>query len=147
MEKSFVELSPATLSGSPERNSYYSAKPEDYLVVSLITVASWWARWSLKSAASRLFTQSFVQAQMKENNKPLGGRRIPRTKVQSRGKCFHFMTSSWLLWFYFSLWRAQIIHEMGAHVISFLYGSLCDIFFCLNRQVSLHMCVSVFILE
>ena len=28
-----------------------------------ITMTSWWARWRLKSPASRLFTQPFVQAQ------------------------------------------------------------------------------------
>ena len=32
-----------------------------------ITVTSWWAWWRLKSPASRLFTQSFMQAQIKEN--------------------------------------------------------------------------------
>ena len=31
-----------------------------------ITVASWWARWRLKSPASQLFTQPFNQAQIKE---------------------------------------------------------------------------------
>ena len=49
--------------------------------------------------ASRLFTQPFIQAQIKENVKaprpwPLcgeftGHRWIPRTKFQERGKCFH----------------------------------------------------------
>ena len=29
-------------------------------------VTSWWGRWCLKSPASRLFTQPFVQAQIKE---------------------------------------------------------------------------------
>ena len=32
-----------------------------------IRVTSWWARWHLKSPAWRLFTQSFVQVQIKEN--------------------------------------------------------------------------------
>ena len=35
----------------------------------IITVTSWWAWWRLKSPVSRLFTQPFVQAQMKENIK------------------------------------------------------------------------------
>ena len=58
----------------------------------------------LKSPAFRLFTQPFVQVQIKENIKaprhwPLcgeftGDRWIPRTKGQYRGKCFHLMTSS-----------------------------------------------------
>ena len=70
----------------------------------VITFTSQWPRWRLKSPASRLFTQSFIQAQIKENIKaprhwPLcgeftGDRWIPRTKGQWRGKCFHLMTSS-----------------------------------------------------
>ena len=54
--------------------------------------------------ASQLFTQPFVQAQIKENIKaprhwPLWGeftghRWIPHTKGQWRGKCFHMMMSS-----------------------------------------------------
>ena len=56
------------------------------------TMTSWWARWRLKSPASRVFTQAFIRAQIKENIKaprhwPLcgeftGDRRIPRTKGQ-----------------------------------------------------------------
>ena len=52
-------------------------------------MTSWWARWRLKSPASRLFAQLFVHAQIKENIKaprhwPLCGeftadRWIPRT--------------------------------------------------------------------
>ena len=38
-----------------------------------ITVTSWWARWRLKSPASRLFTQPFVEAQIKENTKAMTG--------------------------------------------------------------------------
>ena len=34
-----------------------------------ITVTSKWARWRLKSTASRLFTQPYIQAQIKENIK------------------------------------------------------------------------------
>ena len=70
----------------------------------LITMTSLWARWHLKSPASRLFTQPFIEAQIKENFKapphwPLceeftGDRWIPRTKGQWRGKCFHLMMSS-----------------------------------------------------
>ena len=62
--------------------------------------------------ASRLFTQSFIQTQIKENIKaprhwPLcgeftGDRWIPHTNDQLRGKCFHLMTSSWNLK---NLWR------------------------------------------
>ena len=34
-----------------------------------ITLTSWWPRWRLKSPASRLFTQSFIRAQIEENIK------------------------------------------------------------------------------
>ena len=34
-----------------------------------IAMTSWWPRWRLQSPASRLFTQSFIQTQMKENIK------------------------------------------------------------------------------
>ena len=75
----------------------------------IITMTAYWAQWYLKSPASRLFTQQFIQAQIKENIKaphhwPLcgeftGDQWIPHTKGQQRGKCFHLMTSSWhLLW-------------------------------------------------
>ena len=73
-------------------------------------MTSQWPRWRLKSPASRLFTP-FIQSQIKEKIKaprhwPLcgeftGGRWIPRTKGQWRGKCFHFMTSSWVV----VIWR------------------------------------------
>ena len=69
-----------------------------------ITMTSKWAQCRLKSPASRLFTQPFIQAQIKENIKAprhwplcgefIGDRWIPRTKGQSRGKYFHFITSS-----------------------------------------------------
>ena len=68
-------------------------------------MTSLWARWRFKSPASRLFTQSFIQAQIKETIKAprhwllcgkfTGDRWIPRTKDQLRGKCFHLMTSSY----------------------------------------------------
>ena len=69
-----------------------------------ITVTSWWEQWRLKSPAPWLFTQTFVQMQIKDNIEaphrwPLCRQftdqwRIPRTKGQWRGKCFHLMTSS-----------------------------------------------------
>ena len=34
----------------------------------IITVTSWWARWRLKPRDSRLFTQPFIQAQIKEKH-------------------------------------------------------------------------------
>ena len=75
-----------------------------FVMLSIILM-SYWARWRLKSPASRLFTQPSIQAQIKENIKAprhwtlcgefTGDRWIPRTKGQQRGKCFHLMTSSW----------------------------------------------------
>ena len=62
--------------------------------------------WRLKSPASPLYAQLFVQAQIRENIKvprhwPLWGeftddRWIPRTKGQLRGECFHSMMSSYI---------------------------------------------------
>ena len=73
--------------------------------VNYITVTSHWARWRLKSPASRWFTQPFFQAQIKENIKAPrhwpSVRGIHRWPVNSphKGsvtrKCFHLMTSSW----------------------------------------------------
>ena len=71
-----------------------------------ITMTSKWPCWRLKSPASRLFNQSFIQALIKVNIKaprhwPLcgkftGDRWISRTNGQLRGKFFHMMTSSWV---------------------------------------------------
>ena len=74
------------------------------VLVQLILVTSQWEAMVLKSPASRVFPQPFVQASIIENIKaprhwPLwgistGDRWIPLTKGQQRGKCFHLMTSS-----------------------------------------------------
>ena len=82
----------------------YNLPREVYENCLFITLTSWWARWRLKSPASRLFTQPFIRVQIKENIKAprhwllrgefTGDRWIPRTKGQWRGKCFHLMTSS-----------------------------------------------------
>ena len=72
-----------------------------------ITDTSQWARWRPKSPAFRLSTLlPFFQAQIKKIiNAPhhgslwgefTGGRWIPRTEGQLRGKCFHLMTASWV---------------------------------------------------
>ena len=37
--------------------------------ITIITMTSFWARWRLKSPAWRLFTQPFIQAEIKENIK------------------------------------------------------------------------------
>ena len=65
-------------------------------------MTSQWARWRLISPASPLFTQWFIQAQIKKTSKlcvsGLCARNspgTPRTNCQLRGKCFHLMTSSY----------------------------------------------------
>ena len=60
-------------------------------------------RWHLKSTASRLFSQPFVEAQINEYIKVAphwhflgeftGDQWIPLTKGQRRGTCFHLITS------------------------------------------------------
>ena len=80
---------------SNNRNSSYFAPVMGLSFIVLlsleffITTTSQWVRWRLKSPASRLFTQTFIQAQIKENTRhwPLcgaftGDRWIPRTKGQ-----------------------------------------------------------------
>ena len=102
---------------------YVSGKRSMQMMRSLVgsrpVIKSWsfdTLQWRPKSPASRLFTQSFIQAQINEHIKvprhwPLceefiGDRWIPRTNGQLRGKCFHLMTSSWsiitrsLFWLY-----------------------------------------------
>ena len=53
----------------------------------LITVTTWWGLWRLKSPASRLFTQPFVQAQIKEKHQTSVSlafvRRIHRSPLNS----------------------------------------------------------------
>ena len=58
------------------------------LPMTLITLTSYWARWRLKWRATRLFTQPFIQAQIKNITAPrhwplcgefTGDRWIPRT--------------------------------------------------------------------
>ena len=65
-------------------------------------MTSKWARWRLKSPASRLFIRPFIPWKKKKKaprHWPLwgeftGDRWILRTKSQLRGNCFHLMTSS-----------------------------------------------------
>ena len=55
-----------------------------------ITVTSWWTRWRIKSPALRLFTQSFIQAQIKENIKA---------------------PHHWPLWAEFTAYRVNSLHK------------------------------------
>ena len=87
------------------------------LVCAIITVTSYWAQCLLKSPASRLFTQVFVQAQIKKISKLRGPMNSPHQRPVTR-KCHHDVTQclykrhhhrkfprhpmvwSWLLWFF-----------------------------------------------
>ena len=93
-------------------------------------VTSNWVRWRLKSPASRLFTQRFIQTQIKENTKaprhwPLcreftGHWWIPRTNGQQRGKCFHLMTSSGANLHFRDMWhfQAKYANISWRHILS-----------------------------
>ena len=86
-----------------------------------------WAWWRFKSPVSRLFTQPFIEAKIKENIKALrhwplwgeftGDQWIPRTKRQLCGKCFHLMTSSWDEMFIIHL-ALSIFHDDVSLMIS-----------------------------
>ena len=56
---------------------------------------------------------------------------IPRTKGQLRGKCFHLMTSSWILLFelgFGDVWYNQEIVEVHAFIVCFQQRMPCDIY-------------------
>ena len=77
---------------SPQLKAWISKYFRAILPGEIIIVTSWWARLRIKSSVSPLFTQLFIQAQLKENVKasrhwPLcgeftGHRWIPRTNGQ-----------------------------------------------------------------
>ena len=78
---------------------------ESGLITRPITLTSWWARWRLKTMVSRLFTQPFAQAQIKENTKaprhwPLSGNspvtgEVPAQRASNAEFFFYLMTSSY----------------------------------------------------
>ena len=82
----------------------YVLSDVSFFIVEFITVTPWWARLSVKSPESRVFTQPFVQAQIKENIKALRHWRLwgaftgDPVKSPHKGpvtrKCVHLMTSS-----------------------------------------------------
>ena len=92
------------------RHLFAPSRAKEYCKMTLLWRHNEWALWSLQSPASRLFTQPFGQAQIKENIKapphwPLwgdftGGRWIPHIKGQWHGTCIHMMTSSWIFTHY-----------------------------------------------
>ena len=90
--KMFYELSNICMWFSGLRFPFMDIDRSRWNDFGCITVTSFWARWCLKSPASRLFTEQFIQAQMKWNIKALrywplcgeftGDRWIPCTKGQ-----------------------------------------------------------------
>ena len=110
-----------------------------------ITVTSYWAWWRLESPASRLFTQTFVQAQIKQNiNVPrhwllleqfIGDRWNPRTKVvtgefhaqrTSNGEnAFYLMTPPWYKRYGYNI---RMIQCMISNYLSLL--SQTGLFYC-----------------
>ena len=56
----FHQIVPFCCHVCKEMKHYFTA------VEKIITMTSWWARWRLKSPASLLFTQPFIQTQIKE---------------------------------------------------------------------------------
>ena len=78
----------------------------DYFCKGSITMTSWWVWWRLKSPASRLLTQMFIQTQIKEKHQSSASlafvRGIHRWSVNSPNKWpvtrnfSHLMTSSWI---------------------------------------------------
>ena len=56
---------------TPPYLEYVECNGQSAVFEMCITVTSQWTRWRLKSPASPLFTQSFIQAQIKENIKAL----------------------------------------------------------------------------
>ena len=112
---------------------------------------SQWARWRLKAPASRLFTQTFIQAQIKENIKPprhwplcgefTGDRWIPSTKGQWCWKCFHLMTSSWCI-------RSEIKTVMLCFALPWLYNQFMNVLYThilqgsYSLSVETHCCQS-----
>ena len=103
-------------------------------------------------SVSRLLTQPFIQAQIKENTKaprhwPLWGeftddRWIPRTKGQQRGKYFHLMTSSWHASFILNLneWLSKA-HQCNIHIIARLARQIngCSIVFLFTLYMKCHI--------
>ena len=88
----------------------------------------YWVRWHLKSPAPRLFTQTFIRAQIKDNSKvprhwPLCGDFtydpwIPRTNGQWRGKCFHLIMSS-LYWRGRAVWHSVPYASPRQNIMAF----------------------------
>ena len=58
---------PFAVRESSSTRAIHSPQMFDFLMIYFITVTSYWTRWRLKSPASPLFTQPFIQAQIKES--------------------------------------------------------------------------------
>ena len=117
------------------------------------------AQLCLKSPASRLLTQPFVQPKIKENiiaprHWPLwgefnGDRWIPGTKDQERGKCFHWWRHQWLehMLFIFSFMVfGEGICIILQNLVSPEHPSLWDILLRARRMIPCSMQISAIIL-
>ena len=87
-----------------------------------ITMMSWWQRWSLKSPASRLFTQPFIQTQIKENIKaprhwPLCGEFTGTGEFPAQMASYAENASIW--------WRHHACSDFGPCPIFYRY--VCNI--------------------
>ena len=94
----------------------------------IITLTSQWPRWSLKSPASRLFTQSFIQTQMKENIKaprhwPLCGEFTGTGEFPAQRDSNAENVS---IWWHHRVWRAFPSHDV---IMYQLYVALSSLFF------------------
>ena len=104
-----------------------------------ITVTSKWARWHLKSLASRFFTQLFIQAQIKENIKaprhwPLWGEFIgtgefpaPKTSSAENASvwwCHHGSCECFVKWLLgpFSLSVMMSYHKISSTLAAARFG-------------------------
>ena len=103
------------------------------------TMTSKWARWHLKSPASRMFTQLFIQRVDQRKHQSSASlaflRGIHRSPVNSphkgqlRGKCFHLMTSS-----FHGIW---ICLQNVSHLVQ---ASVCYNTVTIARSIRMYRC-------
>ena len=89
-----------------------------------ITLTSWWPRWRLKSPASRMFTQPFIQTQIKENIKaprhwPLCGEFTGTGEFPAQRASYAENVSIW--WCHHDLSLSDII-VIGPMILFPVYG-------------------------
>ena len=116
----------------------------DYFLA--ITLTSQWPRWRLKSPASRLFTQPFIQTKIKEDIKaprhwPLCGEFTGTGEFPAQRASYAENVSIW--WRHHGLWRCQYIHcchsnneiTVLSNFIKHLYGNFI---YVQSHQISMH---------